>query len=341
MHTFSSQQIQILQDGKDRQISAHQVLAQAQMPVSAYTEFLYQEGWLTGLVTLANLLEALRLAQPTELGPLLENHSVADLSNQLVITSELVGRGLPLAQQFSSYRIARDRNSSDSPLAWLIYLTRQINHARPEDLDVFFVELATTLQNSLLLRAGSSLFRLTELEIYYHSPTQEHPDPYVHQGEEQLQPLHWYFNQASSLDLTFGNSQTGSYGGILLRGAQRLAHDGRPTDTYISGPILLTRALIACWGNALGGDTRLVLEPHPQPTPAPFQPWRSARVGLRLHPDKPEHPTAPYLDRPYRFIADEGYLAQLKNKEKLCFEFELDDTTTRRVLGYKPKLKGA
>jgi hypothetical protein len=47
------------------------------------------------------------------------------------------------------------------------------------------------------------------------------------------------------------------------------------------------------------------------------------------------------MTRPYRFIADEGYLAQLKNKEKLCEEFGLDEATTRRVLGYKPKSKVA
>ncbi|OGX88595.1 hypothetical protein BEN48_09475 [Hymenobacter glacialis] len=329
-----------MEAGKATGLPASRVMTEAALPSSEYTHFLYTECWLKGQATLPQLLEALRLAQPTGLGPLLDNHTQADLSNQLAITRELVEQGLPFARQFGNHRIAHDRHR-DSALSWLTYLVRQINHSRPEDLDAFFVEMTATLQHRLLLRAGSSLFRLTELEIYYHSPSQEHPDPYVHQGEEQLQPLHWYFNQASSLDLTFGDSQAGSYGGILLRGAQRLTPDGLPTGTYISGPILLTRALVASWGSALGGDTSLVLEANPQPVPAPSQPWRSARVGLRLHPEKTEHPGAPYIDRPYRFIANEGYLTQLKNKEKLCFEFELDEATTHRVLGYKPKGKVA
>ncbi len=204
-------------------------------------------------------------------------------------------------------------------------------------MDYFFAEIAATLQHQLIVRTETKTYRITELEFYYHS--RHHPDPYVHKGPEQLKHLHWYFNQATSLDLTFGDADTNSYGGILLRGLQLLntatTDELTPSYPYLMGPQLLTRALFASWGSALHGATYLGLEDNPYPTAAPATGWRTARVGLSLRPDE-EDPAQPYLSRPYRFLADEGYLSHLKNKENICRQQHMDAETVRRILGYKP-----
>jgi hypothetical protein len=329
---FSTRQIEVLENGKATGLPASRVITEAELPSSAYTYFLYDEGWLKNQATLPELLEGLRMASLPGLGNELCHYTHAAVARRLAETRSLLQKRVPMIAEFNDYLLLNERRDCGRALNWLSHLTHQIHEAQPEDLDFFFTEIASTLQNEVVIRTETGAFRITELEFYYHN--RHHPDPYVHRGPDQLKHLHWYFNQATSLDLTFGDPDTNSYGGILLRGLQQLM----PADTatsYISGPQLATRALVASWGSALHGATYLGLEDNPHPFEPSESPWRTARIGLALRPDE-EDPTTPYISRPYRYIAGEGYLARLPNKEKICQQLGLPADTIRRILGYKP-----
>jgi hypothetical protein len=329
---FSTRQIEALENGKAVGLPASRVLSEAELPSSTYTCFLYDECWLTSQATLPELLEGLRLASLPDLGNELCYYSHFTLAKRLAETRSLLQRQVPFLAEFNEYLLLKERRDCGRACHWLGRLTREIHEAQPEDLDFFFTEIANTLQNEVIIRTETSKFRIAELEFYYHS--RHHPDPYVHRGPDQLKHLHWYFNKAASLDLTFGDPDTNSYGGILLRGLQQLL----PADVatpFVSGPQLATRALVASWGSALNGATRLGLENNPSPFEPSEKPRRTARIGLVLRPDE-EDDAAPYISRPYRYIAGDCYLAQLTNKEKICQQLGLPADTVRHILGYKP-----
>ncbi|GAB3585596.1 hypothetical protein [Hymenobacter daeguensis] len=334
---LSSHEIETLKAGKAAHLPASRVITEAELSSSTYTYFLYDECWLTDQASLPELLEGLRVAGSPELGGFICHYYHTALAGRLPQTRYLIEQQVPFAAEFSEYLLAADRRNYSRPKEWLQYLTQQIHEAQPEDIDYFFTEIAATLQHHLVVRTETKIFRITELEFYYHS--RNHPDPYVHRDAEQLKPLHWYFNKATSLDLTFGDRDSNSFGGILLRGVQLLStaptDEVTPSYPYIMGPQLLTRALVASWGSALNGATYLSLEENPTPTEAPPAAWRTARVGLTFRPDE-EDTVLPYVTRPYRFLADEGYLSRLKNKESICKQQRMDADTVRRILGYKP-----
>ena len=332
---LNTHQIAILQANKAAGASSFDALSAADLPTNTYLGFLYDECWLDNPATLAKISQGFRASQSPEvaIGPYY--HSA--LAERLPRTRELLAQGVPFIGEFADFLLAIERRNCGRPSAWLGFLTRQIHLAAAEDLDFFFAEMANTLQNQLVIRTENASFRITELEFYYHG--RNHPDPYVHKGAEQLKPLHWYFNQATSLDLTFGDTDTDSYGGILLRGLKELDAADRDkqaaTFPYTVGPQLTLRALVASWGSALNGAAYLGL----QDNPAPFEPsataWRTARVGLNSKTEA-AGVANPYHARRYRFLADKDYLKRLPYKENICRELALDPATTREVLGYSP-----
>ncbi|RPD43750.1 hypothetical protein DNI29_23100 [Hymenobacter sediminis] len=340
---FTSQQIASLEAGKAQDLPADLVLRELPLPYPLYSDFLYTECWLPGLATLPELLEGLRLSTMDiegGMGP----YYHSPLAERLPKTRALLAHRMPFIREFSDYLLQRERRQMYTAVGWLTYLTEQIHLAQAEDLDFFLTEIAATLQQRLVIRTETCAYQITELEFYYHSRL--HPDPYVHRGTEQLQPLQWYFNQATSLDLTFGNRETNSYGGILLRGLQRISsaveEPVHATHPYHIGPQVLTRALIASWGSAMSQHTsRLYIEETPAPGMATSATWRTERVGLVYRPEQ-EDEAQPYLHRPYRFIVDEGYVSKLPHKESICkhqyqqMPQKMDEATVRRVLGYKP-----
>lgn len=329
---FSRIQIEALEAGKAANSPAIRTLAQAELPASVYASFVYDEYWLSGQATIDELLATLRTAL-SELGGTLCYFPHTTLAGRMAQTRALLAQRVPFITEFGQHLTHLERGS---PLQWLAYLTREIHKAEPEDVDYFFTEIAATLQHEIVIRTAASAFRITELELYYHG--RNHPDPYVHKGPEQLKHLHWYFNKASSLDLTFGDKEANSFGGILLRGLQQvpLGPTDAPAsaDVYTSGPRNIVRTLVAHWGSALYNSFHFGLANAPEPTPRPMQPWRTQRFGLVLRTDDTSE--NPYFARTYRFLTDEGYLKQLKNKEALCQEQQMDADTAYRILGYKP-----
>jgi hypothetical protein len=247
---FSSQQIALLESGKAQGLPAERVLPESGLPSSSYSYFLYNACWLTNQATLPELLEGLRVSV-TEIEGGIGPYYHSPLAERLPKTRTLIAQQVPFISDFSAYLLEQERRQMPNAVGWLTYLTAQIHQAQPEDLDFFLTEIATTLQQRLVIRTESRAYQITELEFYYHS--RQHPDPYVHRSAEQLKHLHWYFNQANSLDLTFGDRDTNSYGGILLRGLQiihaPLLEEFHATYPYHIGPQVVTRALVASWGS--------------------------------------------------------------------------------------------
>jgi hypothetical protein len=68
---------------------------------------------------------------------------------------------------------------------------------------------------------------MTEIEFYYRTADDSHPDPFVHGDKDQLSMDSFYFHRSNGttykggtykgLDITFGNGK--DYGGILIRSA--------------------------------------------------------------------------------------------------------------------------
>jgi hypothetical protein len=202
---------------------------------------------------------------------------------RLTIILVLLARQVPFIQAFSAYLLQRARRQMGSAVGWLDYLTQQLHEAQPEDLDLLLTQIAATGQQQLVIRIESGAYQITEQEFYYHG--RQYTNPYLHQGDEQLKRLHWHFNQATSLGLTFGNRETTSYGGILLRGllaiSSPLPKEFQATHPCHIGPQVLNRARVASWGSAIrAGTSRLHLEESPVPGTSSRPASRKARVGL-------------------------------------------------------------
>lgn len=100
-------------------------------------------------------------------------------------------------------------------------------------------KVAGTLLNEYVLIVANNPFRLFEIEFYYHSSV--HPDPFVHKHSQQLTKGRWYFHKKGAIyrpgiyrgvDLTFGDEDSKTYGGILIRG---IVNPENQKD-YVYGP---------------------------------------------------------------------------------------------------------
>lgn len=137
-----------------------------------------------------------------------------------------------------------------------LYLLLQTAAASPaKNMDRMFKRIANELLNFQVLTAGSTDYRLTEIEFYFYHPLL-HPDTYSHYVQyprsvatKQSVIGGWYFHRFKHIDtythtrrgvdITFGNAMSGTYGGILIRGIRRL-HD----DMMIAGPSTVVKELL-------------------------------------------------------------------------------------------------
>lgn len=332
---LSTHQIATLHAAKAAGALADRALPEAELPAHRFFAFLYDEHWSDNPATIERIRQAVRALQSNKICMWQYCHS--ELAEQMPLTRALVAEEVPFVAEFADYLLAEKRRQRSRPQHWLDFLICQTHLAAPEDVGFFFSEIADVLQNRLVVQTGNATFRITELEFYYHG--RNHPDPFVHKGEEQLRHLHWYFNKATSLDLTFGDANTGSHGGILLRGLEELGAEKGDSQSktfpYTVGPQLALRALVASWHAAFEGANCLRLQENPAPFEPSATPWRTARVGLNASTEAPDA-ADPYHARPYRFLAGKGYLKHVQYKEKICRELALDPVTIREILGYSP-----
>jgi hypothetical protein len=102
-----------------------------------------------------------------------------------------------------------------------------------------FDNIAHILLNRSCLYVSNTPYRLVEIEFYLYN--ENHPDSYVHCDDDQMLKNKFYFHKFKNgtyksgtfkgMDLTFGDAETETYFGILIR-----AIINTETDEIIEGP---------------------------------------------------------------------------------------------------------
>jgi hypothetical protein len=79
-----------------------------------------------------------------------------------------------------------------------------------------FENIAQTLFDNFAISTPNALYRLTEIEFYWNSPTHIDNSTYK-RAHVALEAGDWFFHY-SGVDIALKNKETGGYGGILIRG---------------------------------------------------------------------------------------------------------------------------
>ena len=101
------------------------------------------------------------------------------------------------------------------------------NIVNDSDAERIFGEIARELMTNYQVRKNNKQYRFLEIEFYWHSP--KHPDESVY--PRQTSEGYWFLHP-SGVDITLPSTTSDSYGGILIRAMQNVAH---PEEVY-SGP---------------------------------------------------------------------------------------------------------
>lgn len=110
----------------------------------------------------------------------------------------------------------------------------RIEAETPEEFDT----IANHLMNDYAIENHESLFRLTEIEFYWNSPTHNDSSTY---NRNHVNPDNgdWFFHY-SGVDIALKNERLEGYGGILIRGVYCIAE----RKTY-SGPMVCAMKLFS------------------------------------------------------------------------------------------------
>lgn len=173
-----------------------------------------------------------------------------------------------------------------------------------------FLHAAKLLMNESFLKIDQNEYRVIECEFYYWS--KNHQDCYIHDytngGNAEQKKFGTWYPHPSGIDLTFGNIDDATAGGILLRGSRRLDN-----NEILSGPINLRKPMLRDGDkNVMGSFGHLseiedafdnsiccVVENNDHVVDKRI--LTSTRVGL---PERKEDRNNEMKDREYRFIAD-------------------------------------
>lgn len=124
------------------------------------------------------------------------------------------------------------------------------NHSDVKSIPNYFNEVANLLMNNCVISKGDIRYEIVEIEFYLCSKF--HPDVITY--PRKLKAGQWFFHQ-SGVDLTFESTSKDQFGGILIRGINRLTPraegDNRPL--LILGP---QKCVDELWGtfDAFGVD---------------------------------------------------------------------------------------
>ncbi len=124
--------------------------------------------------------------------------------------------------------------------------TNQVQH---KDISRAFDEVAIELLLHTKIIMPYGCFYLREIEFYFYNKN-NYRDPYTHKHPLQRQFGKWYFHRFKSIDsflnsnrngidITFGNEEVGTYGGILLRKIQYI-----DSNKFIVGINKIVRAFV-------------------------------------------------------------------------------------------------
>lgn len=183
-----------------------------------------------------------------------------------------------------------------------------------------FRDTAELLLNRTTLYVARRPHRFTELELYWSGL--QHLDPFTHGDPMQQQLGSWYFHRSGGryrggtykgLDLAFGDG--GAFGGILIRGLERL--EPSPSPSLIDGPCMVVDHILALAASPSieelvrrgavafeSRDRRSPLHVELDPGPGRGQAiYATPRIGLTLKKGCTEARQR-YLARPYRFLSE-------------------------------------
>lgn len=206
---------------------------------------------------------------------------------------------------------------------------RLLNDDSFDSLELKFDSIVYHLLNMLCLRIGKQIYKLTEVEIYYHDSS-KHADPYTHKAPEQLECGTWYYN-GFGIDITFGNPERKIYAGILLRGLKRIGDQ----CVFISGPSNVLKEIFASIGSVHNQDNSLHISEMPEELQSHETPIKTTRIGLPKKEDDREN----YHQKKYRYLVELVPDHRFKEKEKvlvgLMEEGIIDAIQAAEILGYR------
>lgn len=197
-----------------------------------------------------------------------------------------------------------------------------------------FTMIAQSLMHYHCILSGENVYRITELEFYYHEKEGNHNDPYTHCDDEQLTAGKWYFN-GMGVDITFGNMERNVYGGILIRGIKKQGD----VPVYISGPSNVLKELFSSQGDAFSIENkfRICELENAAAEESVSKLIAATRVGLTRKTNDSKN----FFDCEYRYISDLKKEHKFKNKEavikQLILSGKLSREDEKRILGYNTK----
>lgn len=321
----SKTELQSLTEAKEQNNDPFDVLPELKITPHSYTIFVYHQILLRNRDTVENVLHALKLANRSGLLSAIGNLEFGNYKNTSEVIRTLKAEGVKYLDEFLS---SVSKHTEDGHSPQLTRFLKEINEKEtfksPEE---FFASLTDNLMNHLYLAIGESAYRITECEIYYkHS---DHQDPYVHCGEQQLTSGQLYLNKAGGLDITIGNSEDETWGGILIRGIRNLK-----TGEYTNKITEIVAEVFRALGSIINNDSRIFLA-ESQPGQMKFErPIRSSRVGLIRKENDQEN----FIDRPYRYLVELVPSHKFKDKEKvvkqLLSQSKITMEQAKGILGY-------
>jgi len=110
---------------------------------------------------------------------------------------------------------------------------------------------ANKLLNNTVLQVSTKQYRLCEIEMYYYNDN--HPDSYTHKDERQLEFNTFYPHKYKNgtykngtykcMDIVFGNKETKTYFGILIRSVKNI-----DTNEFYTGPCICVNEFLSNFG---------------------------------------------------------------------------------------------
>lgn len=327
--------IQVIEDYIQNYKDPNDLFSHLEITPHPYMFFVYLNILNERKDTVRSGLEAMRLADEPNILNLLTNLLLyEDNSDQKEdIIRFLMGSGVKYLDEY----LLRDHDSDGgraeltNKLVQFWYLIS--DHHRFSDHEELFKNIANLLMNHLCLVVNKQPFRIIECEFYYFDELR-HRDPYVHRANEQQHAGNWYYTGAG-LDITFGNIERKSFGGILIRGLKRLEKN----QTYISGPSNVLKEVFNNIGSVLHSGRGLFLQELISKTEVLMVPIQTTRIGLL----QKEIDRRNFKEKPYRFIVELNIQHKFKDKRKVVNELiskgAISENEAHDIMGYRVRSK--
>ena len=193
-----------------------------------------------------------------------------------------------------------------------------------------FLRIAEELMNHHVIKVKEVLYRIVDCEFYLKHET--HEDNYVHDHMEQAKTGSWYFH-GSGIDITIGNREQNSRGGILIRGIAKISEKENANGDLIEvnkkslGPLNVLTTLFAHFENVFDKTNSFFLQEINLPKK---EIYNFVRKGLNEAKD-----TNGFHYKPYRFISfpylghsEKGMIQEYVQKQRKISEADVKELFT-------------